>query len=72
MSYTIGEKPGRGTYACVACRWWVHLSDEAEALPPCRRCGHMHATRYLLAARAFADYRRQRPRLSNAHESETC
>jgi len=59
MIYVVGAQPGRGTYACMDCRWWVHLNHEAQ-LPPCGKCGQGEQTRYCLAARAFADYRSRR------------
>lgn len=39
-----GQKPGRGTYKCVACGETVTLDDDSDTLPPCPRC---HATEYI-------------------------
>ena len=40
MSKT-GEKPGKGTYHCIApvCRRVVILDDDKDTLPPCPPCG---------------------------------
>lgn len=37
--YKTGEKPGKGTYACVACPQTVVLDDTNDTLPPCPKCG---------------------------------
>ena len=37
--YSIGEKPGKGTYCCSNCSWRVTLDDDSDRLPPCGRCG---------------------------------
>lgn len=42
MSKT-GEKPGVGTYICVACGERVRLDDNTDRLPPCPTC---HKTDY--------------------------
>ena len=36
--YKTGEKPGRGSYQCVACPQVVELDDDTDTLPPCPRC----------------------------------
>ena len=33
-----GEKPGKGTYRCVACGQTVVLDDATDTLPPCPKC----------------------------------
>ncbi len=34
MSYTTGEKPGKGTYKCLNCGQNVVLDDNTDTLPP--------------------------------------
>lgn len=36
--YSTGEKPGKGTYKCVACGQIVVLDDNTDTLPPCPSC----------------------------------
>lgn len=38
MTYTTGEKPGKGEYYCNACGQNVTLDQDADTLPPCPRC----------------------------------
>lgn len=38
MSYSTGEKPGIGTYACTNCGQTVVLNDNTDTLPPCPKC----------------------------------
>lgn len=38
MAYSTGEKPGKGTYKCVACGQLVVLDDTSDKLPPCPKC----------------------------------
>lgn len=38
MSYTTGEKPGKGTYQCIKCTAIVRLDDNTDTLPPCPKC----------------------------------
>ncbi|MBE9594979.1 MAG: hypothetical protein IMF19_16040 [Proteobacteria bacterium] len=38
MEYKCGEKPGKGRYICTSCGEDLHLDDDTDALPPCRRC----------------------------------
>ncbi len=35
-----GEKPGRGTYACIKCNTRVTLDDNTDTLPPCPKCNY--------------------------------
>ena len=50
MSYSIGEKPGVGTYYCTNCRKWkVKLDDVTDRLPPCGNCGRGQHVRYTKA-----------------------
>ncbi|MCB0156030.1 MAG: hypothetical protein KDF65_14645 [Anaerolineae bacterium] len=44
--YDIGEKPGKGTYACVKCGWQVTLDDNSDRLHPCGICGKGQKTKY--------------------------
>ena len=37
-TYTVGEQPGKGIYACVDCDWVVTLEDNEDRLPPCATC----------------------------------
>ena len=37
--YKTGEKPGKGTYQCVADGQTVVLDDASDTLPPCPKCG---------------------------------
>ena len=46
MTYNVGEKPGKGTYQCVDCRWQVTLDDDDDRLPPCGNCGKGQKTKY--------------------------
>jgi len=38
MSYSTGEKPGKGTYVCKNCGQTVVLDDDTDTLPPCPSC----------------------------------
>lgn len=40
MTYTTGEKPGKGTYRCLHCGQLVELKSDDEQLPPCPNCHH--------------------------------
>lgn len=31
--------PGKGTYECVKCGWYVTLEDDISPLPQCKQCG---------------------------------
>lgn len=45
--YSIGEKPGKGTYECTSCnRWQVTLDDDDDRLPPCGICGSGQNVKY--------------------------
>ena len=44
--YSIGEKPGVGTYRCTTCNWKVRLNDATDRLPPCGNCGRGQHVRY--------------------------
>ena len=45
--YSIGEKPGKGTYQCVSCSSWkVTLDDDDDRLPPCGHCGAGQNVKY--------------------------
>ena len=46
MTYDIGEKPGKGMYACVKCNWRVTLDDHDDRLPPCGNCGKGQHVKY--------------------------
>lgn len=46
MSYSIGEKPGKGKYCCTNCNWSVDLDDADDRLPPCGNCGKGQQTTY--------------------------
>ncbi len=35
---STGEKPGKGTYVCIACGQTVVLDDDTDTLPPCPNC----------------------------------
>ncbi|MCC7493649.1 MAG: hypothetical protein IT204_14940 [Fimbriimonadaceae bacterium] len=35
-----GQKPGKGTYACMTCRHRVTIKDDETRLPFCSRCGY--------------------------------
>jgi DNA-directed RNA polymerase subunit RPC12/RpoP len=37
---TTGEKPGKGTYACLKCNTRVTLDDNDDTLPPCPKCSY--------------------------------
>ena len=37
--YSIGEKPGKGTYQCTSCNKWTVTLDDDDRLPPCGNCG---------------------------------
>ncbi len=55
MAYSIGEKPGVGTYQCVNCGWSVTLDDTDDRLPPCGSCGKGQQTHeYLIGFDNFA------------------
>ncbi len=45
--HSIGEKPGKGTYACTNCNWQVRLDDDSDRLPPCGKCGKGQHTKYI-------------------------
>ena len=36
--YITGEKPGKGTYQCIACGCAIVLDDTTDTLPPCPKC----------------------------------
>lgn len=36
--YSTGEKPGIGTYKCIACGQLVRLDNVSDTLPPCPQC----------------------------------
>ncbi len=38
MSYSTGEKPGKGQYQCTNCGQTVYLDDSTDTLPPCPKC----------------------------------
>ncbi len=38
MTYSTGEKPGKGTYTCTTCGQKVVLDDTTDTLPPCPKC----------------------------------
>lgn len=40
MTYSTGEKPGKGTYQCTKCGEIVNLDDDTDTLPPCPRCNN--------------------------------
>lgn len=40
-----GEKPGKGTYACIACGQAVILDDNTDRLPPCLTCSGVNYNR---------------------------
>jgi hypothetical protein len=44
--YSIGEKPGKGTYCCTNCGWSCTLDDDTDVLPPCGSCGKGQNTTY--------------------------
>ena len=46
--YSIGEKPGKGTYCCTSttCDWKVTLDENSGPLPPCGNCGSGQHIRY--------------------------
>lgn len=47
MTYSIGEKPGKGTYECTTCnKWRVVIDDDDKQLPPCGNCGSGQNVRY--------------------------
>jgi len=46
MTYNVGEKPGKGVYACINCDWQVTLDDDSDRLPPCGSCEKGHNTKY--------------------------
>ena len=43
MTYSTGEKPGKGTYKCTKCGQPVVLDDTTDTLPPCPKC---HNTKF--------------------------
>jgi Zn finger protein HypA/HybF involved in hydrogenase expression len=45
MTYTTGEKPGKGKYKCKYknCDQIVRLDDTTDTLPPCPSC---HKTKF--------------------------
>lgn len=45
--YSIGEKPGKGTYKCTSCNWSVTLDDDSDTLPPCGICGKGQKIQYI-------------------------
>jgi len=47
--YSVGEKPGKGTYKCVDCSWTVILDDDDDRLPPFSNCNKGHNTKYVRA-----------------------
>lgn len=46
MSYSTGEKPGKGTYICTNCGQRVVLDDNTDTLPPCPKCNKTSYTKY--------------------------
>lgn len=40
-----GERPGKGTYACIACGTEVTLDDATDTLPPCPKCNGVYFRR---------------------------
>ena len=44
MTYSTGEKPGKGTYQCTNCGQEVVLDDNTDTLPPCPKCAE---TKYI-------------------------
>lgn len=34
-----GMRPGKGTYQCTSCGWYVTIGNKADHLPPCDQCG---------------------------------
>jgi DNA-directed RNA polymerase subunit RPC12/RpoP len=38
--YKTGQKPGKGTYQCIACGQLVVLDDRTDTLPPCPKCNN--------------------------------
>ncbi len=48
MAYSIGEKPGIGTYQCTSCNsWTAKLNDSTDTLPPCGKCGKGQHVTYI-------------------------
>ena len=45
MTYTTGEKPGKGTYKCTKCGQLVVLDDRTDTLPPCPKCSNTSYTK---------------------------
>lgn len=45
MSYSTGEKPGKGTYICTKCGQRVVLDDNTDTLPPCPKCNGTEYTK---------------------------
>jgi len=38
MTYSTGQKPGKGDYKCTSCGEIVHLEKITDTLPPCPKC----------------------------------
>ena len=45
MTYSTGEKPGKGTYVCTKCDQQVVLDDDTDTLPPCPNCSNTTYTK---------------------------
>lgn len=45
MSYSTGEKPGKGTYVYTYCGQRVVLDDNTDTLPPCPKCNKTSYTK---------------------------
>lgn len=45
MTYSTGEKPGKGTYVCTNCGQQVVLDDVTDTLPPCPKCNNTTYTK---------------------------
>ena len=45
MTYSTGEKPGKGTYKCTRCGQEVILDDTTDTLPPCLKCNNTKFTK---------------------------
>ena len=38
MTYTTGQKPGKGRYKCTKCGEIIVLDQDSDTLPPCPKC----------------------------------
>ena len=45
MTYSTGEKPGKGTYVCTKSGQQVVLDDDTDTLPPCPNCSNTTYTK---------------------------